>query len=49
MRQERTELFAVKVPAGRRTYYFDVKETTEGARYLVISELQAAGSRYDRH
>ncbi len=42
MDQERKELFSVKVVAGRRTYFFDVKETSNGAKYLVISESRPA-------
>lgn len=38
MTKERKELFTEKVTAGSRTYFFDVKESKDGTRYLVISE-----------
>ncbi len=37
---ERKELFSEKVAAGTRTYFFDVKETTDGTKYLSISETR---------
>ncbi|HKQ03836.1 MAG TPA: DUF3276 family protein [Blastocatellia bacterium] len=43
------EIFSEKVVANRRTYYFDVKETREGAKYLVIGELTQVGSELERH
>ncbi|MDX1416197.1 MAG: DUF3276 family protein [Candidatus Promineifilaceae bacterium] len=46
MPPSRKELFTNKVPAGRRTYFFDIKETRENERYLVISESQKSGSTY---
>jgi hypothetical protein len=45
MQQERKELFSVKVKADRRTYFFDIKETRDGARYLSISEVDARKQR----
>jgi hypothetical protein len=33
----------------RRTYYFDVKQTKEGTKYLVIGELTQVGSELERH
>ena len=35
------ELFSKKVKAGRRTYYFDVKENVNSDKYLIISETKA--------
>jgi hypothetical protein len=35
---ERTEIFAKAVRAGKRTYFFDVRETKHGERYLTITE-----------
>lgn len=32
------EIFSAKVTAGSRTYFFDVKESAAGDRYMVISE-----------
>ena len=43
------EIFSEKVVTSRRTYYFDVKETKEGAKYLVIGELTQVGSELERH
>ncbi len=43
------EIFSEKVVTSRRTYYFDVKETREGATYLVIGELTQVGSELERH
>jgi len=49
MSDERKELFSEKVVAGSRTYFFDVKESKDGTRYLVISELRQAGTDNKRH
>jgi hypothetical protein len=43
------EIFSEKVVTNRRTYFFDVKETKEGAKYLVIGELTQIGSETERH
>ena len=43
------EIFSEKVVTSRRTYFFDVKETKEGAKYLVIGELTQVGSELERH
>jgi hypothetical protein len=40
----REELFSMRVPAGSRTYFFDVKRSREGFRYLVISEARRSES-----
>jgi len=34
----REELFSTQVKAGRRTYFFDVKETRTNERYITITE-----------
>jgi len=41
MTGERKELFPEKVSAGSRTYFFDVKESADGIKYirLTIKEL----------
>src|SRR5215216_4437602 len=44
-----SEIFSEKVMTGRRTYYFDVKETKDGSKYLVIGELTQVGSDLERH
>jgi DNA-directed RNA polymerase specialized sigma24 family protein len=38
MDERRKELFSERVTAGRRTYFFDVKESANGDKYLTISE-----------
>jgi len=43
MLQDREELFTEKVIAGRRTYYLDIKETSDGSLFLVISETRPTG------
>lgn len=45
MKDERKELFSEKLQAGKRTYFFDVKETTDKEKYLVISESRPAGEK----
>ena len=44
MANDREELFSVRVAAGSRTYFFDVKRSREGFRYLVISETRRSES-----
>jgi hypothetical protein len=39
--RRKEELFSKKVKAGRRTYYFDVKENVNNDKYLIISETKA--------
>lgn len=49
-REERDEVFAKRVPAGKRTYFFDVKTTRSGEDYyLVITESKRDGERYVKH
>lgn len=43
------EIFSEKIVTNRRTYYLDVKETKDGAKYLVIGELTQMGSEMERH
>ncbi len=43
------EIFSEKVVTSRRTYFFDVKETKDGSKYLVIGELTQVGSELERH
>ena len=49
MRPEEKELFSRQLRAGGRTYFFDVKEAANKARYLVISETKQAGDTYEHH
>ncbi len=37
-RQQREEIFSIVVRAGKRTYFFDVKETRAKEKYLTITE-----------
>ncbi len=46
MQQNKKELFSEKVLAGSRTYFFDVKETRDGVRYLKISESRQTSNGY---
>ena len=43
--QQRKELFKEKVTAGSRTYFFDIKEATNGSRYLTINESKKVGDK----
>ncbi len=42
--QEIEKVYSVKVKAGRRKYYFDIKPTKSGDYYLVITESKWSGS-----
>lgn len=37
-KNEREEIFSKVMKAGKRTYFFDVKSTKSGERYLTITE-----------
>ena len=41
------ELFSCRAEAGSRTYFFDIKATQNGTRYLVISESRQGGTSYE--
>jgi hypothetical protein len=44
------DIQSIKVPAGKRTCFIDVKETREGAKYLKISEnKRLEDGSYKRH
>ena len=47
----RDEVFSKRVPAGKRTYFFDVKTTRSGEDYfLTITESKRVDeSRYEKH
>ena len=49
MSRERKELFSERVSAGSRTFFFDIKESAEGTRYLVISESRQSGGEAYEH
>jgi len=41
----RKELFKERVTAKDRTYFFDVKEATNGSKYLTINEARKVGDK----
>ena len=45
--RERDEVFSKAVKAGKRTYFFDVKETKSGDRYITITESKRKFSNDD--
>jgi hypothetical protein len=47
----RDEVYSRRVPAGKRTYFFDVKTTRSGKDYfLTITESKKVGeNRYEKH
>jgi hypothetical protein len=47
--QAMSEVFSRKVIGGRRTYFFDVKETKDRSQYLVIGEVAQVGDELERH
>ena len=51
---EKNEIFARAVKAGKRTYFFDVKSTRSGDYYLTVTEskkrfLEDGKFVYDKH
>jgi hypothetical protein len=42
------ELMNLKVPAGSRTFYLDLKQDDDGGRYLSISEIDKRGTDRSR-
>jgi hypothetical protein len=46
---KKDELFTEKVLAGKRTYFFDIKESENGAKYLVISESKKVGEMHEHN
>ena len=49
--RERDEVYSKRVPAGKRTYFFDVKTTRSGEDYfLTITESKRSpDGRYEKH
>jgi hypothetical protein len=41
------ELLTERISAGSRTYFLDVKRSSEGKLYLVISESRAVGDNFE--
>lgn len=54
-KQQREEIFSIVVRAGKRTYFFDVKETRAKEKYLTITESKRRFSNdsakffYEKH
>jgi hypothetical protein len=46
MSTEKKQLFSKRVSAGKRTFFFDVRESVEGAKYLNISKSKRVGEGY---
>ncbi len=42
-------LFSEKVPAGKRTYFFDLKENQQGSRLLKITESRKNEGEFIRN
>jgi Protein of unknown function (DUF3276) len=47
----RAEVYSTKIRAGKRTYFFDVKETRSSDYYITITESKRRlnGEGYDKH
>lgn len=47
----RAEVYSTKIRAGKRTYFFDVKETRSNDYYITITESKRKfnGEGYDKH
>lgn len=46
-----SEVYSTKIRAGKRTYFFDVKETRSNDYYITITESKRrfSGDGYDKH
>ena len=49
MQQDDKVLYTEKVPAGKRTYFLDVKENHQGTRILKITESRKNDGEFIRH
>lgn len=49
MSTAKKELFSEKMRAGSRTYFFDVKESAIGSKYLVINESRKVGQSHEHN
>lgn len=45
--EPRKELFKERTNAGSRTYFFDVKESVKGTKYLTINESRKNGDKFE--
>lgn len=44
------EIYTSKIKAGRRTYFFDIRETSKGSYYLEITESKSLDDgKFERH
>ncbi|HRW21594.1 MAG TPA: DUF3276 family protein [Bacteroidales bacterium] len=53
-RKRRDEIYSIAIKAGKRTYFFDVKETRRGDYYLTLTESKKVfdregNFRYEKH
>lgn len=49
MAGDKKDLFSERISAGSRTYFFDVNVSSEGTKYLKISEVRnAEGESHNR-
>lgn len=46
---ESEQYFSLKLAKGKRTYFFDIKESTAGDLYLKISESKKAEQGFERY
>lgn len=44
-KQHNKEIFKERATCGNRTYFFDVKESVKGTKYLVINESRKVGDK----
>ena len=49
MNQEKTALFSDRVAVGNRNYFFDVHESENGNRYIIINESRKVGEDFKRN
>ena len=49
MKEERKNLFSEKVSASGRTYFFDVRESVKGTKYLIVTESKKVKERFEQN
>ncbi|HEY6172563.1 MAG TPA: DUF3276 family protein [Candidatus Kapabacteria bacterium] len=47
--EQKKELFKERVNAKDRTYFFDVKESVKGTKYLTINESKKVGDKFEHN
>jgi len=45
--QKKPALFKERASAGDRTYFFDVRESVKGTKYLTINESRKKGDKFE--